>query len=63
MKITFCIDCSYILSKWLHHWCFSLADEQIPWLGAGVGIIIGVIIVISDQTIAPKPTLTVSIFR
>ncbi|XP_034230356.1 protein STIP1 homolog [Thrips palmi] len=34
------------------------ADEQIPWLGAGVGIIIGVVIVISDQTIAPKPTLT-----
>lgn len=34
------------------------ADEQIPWLGAGVGIIIGVVIVISDHTIAPKPTLS-----
>lgn len=39
---------------------FSPADSQIPWLGAGIGIIIGVIIVISDQIATKKPTLTVS---
>nr|XP_018906525.1 PREDICTED: hsp70-Hsp90 organizing protein 3-like [Bemisia tabaci] len=34
------------------------ADSQIPWLGAGIGIIIGVIIVISDQIATKKPTVT-----
>ncbi|XP_066599039.1 uncharacterized protein [Prorops nasuta] len=34
------------------------ADQQIPWLGAGVGIILGVIVVISDYVFASKPTLT-----
>lgn len=33
------------------------ADEQIPWLGAGLGIIIGVIIVIADQVLVATPTL------
>ncbi|XP_069696331.1 stress-induced-phosphoprotein 1-like [Periplaneta americana] len=33
------------------------ADDQIPWLGAGVGIIMGVIIVIADHILTHKPTL------
>jgi hypothetical protein len=36
------------------------ADDQIPWLGAGVGIIMGVIIVIADNILTHKPTLVVS---
>ncbi|XP_046400546.1 stress-induced-phosphoprotein 1-like [Ischnura elegans] len=33
------------------------ADEQIPWLGAGIGIIIGVTIVIAEHVLMQKPTL------
>ncbi|XP_043584849.1 dnaJ homolog subfamily C member 3 homolog isoform X1 [Bombus pyrosoma] len=33
------------------------ADQQIPWLGAGVGIILGVIVVIADNVFTNKPTL------
>lgn len=36
-----------------------VADQQIPWLGAGVGIILGVIVVIADYVFTNKPTLTV----
>lgn len=36
------------------------ADQQIPWLGAGVGIILGVILVIADYVFTNKPTLTVN---
>jgi hypothetical protein len=36
------------------------ADDQIPWLGAGVGIIMGVIIVAADHILTHKPTLVVS---
>lgn len=31
-----------------------------PWVGAGIGIILGVIIVISDNVLTKAPTLTVS---
>ncbi|KAK0088868.1 hypothetical protein PV325_010465 [Microctonus aethiopoides] len=34
------------------------ADQQIPWLGAGIGIIFGVIVVIADYVFTNKPTLT-----
>lgn len=34
------------------------ADQQIPWLGAGVGIIFGVIVVIADYVFTNKPTLS-----
>uniref|UniRef100_A0A1Y1LN77 Uncharacterized protein n=1 Tax=Photinus pyralis TaxID=7054 RepID=A0A1Y1LN77_PHOPY len=34
------------------------ADSQIPWVGAGVGIVLGVIIVIADYMCTNKPTLT-----
>ncbi|XP_076643686.1 uncharacterized protein LOC143353954 [Halictus rubicundus] len=34
------------------------ADQQIPWLGAGVGIILGVIVVIADYVFTNKPSLT-----
>ena len=37
------------------------ADQQIPWLGAGVGIILGVIVVIADYVLTNKPTLSVRI--
>ncbi|KAG8235355.1 hypothetical protein J437_LFUL015864 [Ladona fulva] len=33
------------------------ADEQIPWLGAGIGIIVGVTIVIGEHAFTQKPTL------
>lgn len=42
------------------NYCFT-ADQQIPWLGAGVGIILGVIVVIADYVFTNKPTLTVLI--
>ncbi|RZC38460.1 STI1-like protein [Asbolus verrucosus] len=32
------------------------ADEVIPWLGAGIGIVVGVIIVIADCIFTHKPT-------
>lgn len=35
------------------------ADDQIPWLGAGIGIILGVTIVIADQLLTTQPSLTV----
>jgi hypothetical protein len=38
------------------------ADDQIPWLGAGVGIIMGVIIVVADHILTHKPMLVVSAF-
>ena len=31
------------------------ADQQIPWLGAGVGIILGVIVVIADYVLQINP--------
>lgn len=34
------------------------ADEVIPWLGAGIGIVIGVIIVIADCIFTHKPTVS-----
>lgn len=34
------------------------ADQQIPWLGAAVGIVIGVIIVFADFMVAEKSVLT-----
>jgi len=34
------------------------ADAQIPWLGAGVGLILGVLIVIADHVVAEKPMLS-----
>ena len=40
---------------------YFIADQQIPWLGAGVGIILGVIVVIADYVFTNKPTLTVYI--
>lgn len=33
------------------------ADEQIPWLGAGIGIILGAIIVIADFAFTVSPTV------
>lgn len=35
------------------------AEKQIPWIGAGVGIIIGVVIVLADYGLASKPVLGV----
>lgn len=36
-------------------------DEKVcPWLGAGVGIIFGVIIVLADQLMTKRPTINVS---
>lgn len=37
------------------------ADDQVPWLGAGIGIVLGVVIVIGDFIFTNKPTLTVSL--
>ncbi|KAK2583443.1 hypothetical protein KPH14_009417 [Odynerus spinipes] len=34
------------------------ADQQIPWLGAGVGIVLGVLVVIADYVFTSEPTLT-----
>nr|CAI5866471.1 unnamed protein product [Callosobruchus analis] len=32
------------------------ADETVPWLGAGIGIIVGAIIVVADCVFTYKPT-------
>lgn len=37
------------------------ADKQIPWVGAGIGIIIGVLIVLADYLIVNKPVLVVNL--
>ncbi|XP_018324233.1 stress-induced-phosphoprotein 1 [Agrilus planipennis] len=34
------------------------SDAQIPWVGAGVGIVVGVMVVIADYVYTNKPTLT-----
>ena len=39
------------------------AEKQIPWLGAGIGIILGVAIVLADYLVAEKSVLTVSCFN
>ncbi|KAI9556909.1 Hsp70/Hsp90 organizing protein-like protein [Daphnia sinensis] len=39
------------------------ADRQIPWLGAGIGIIVGVIIVLADYLIVDKPVLVHPILK
>ena len=39
------------------------ADKQIPWVGAGIGIIVGVSIVLADYLIVDKPVLVVSIIN
>lgn len=38
---------------------FGTADDQIPWLGAGIGIVLGVIIVIADFLYTSKPTVNI----
>lgn len=38
----------------------TLYDKRYPWVGAGIGIIIGVIIVLLDQLATKRPTITVS---
>lgn len=35
-------------------------DEQIPWFGAGIGIIMGVLLVIGDNLLTAQPSVTVS---
>lgn len=37
---------------------FVTADQTIPWVGAGIGIIIGVSIVIADCLFTYKPTVS-----
>jgi len=39
------------------------ADKQIPWLGAGIGIIIGVAIVLADYLVADKSVLSHPILK
>lgn len=34
-------------------------ESRLPWVGAGIGIILGVFIVISDSVLTKAPTLTV----
>jgi hypothetical protein len=37
---------------------FEISDEtRLPWVGAGIGIIIGVIIVLSDQLLTKRPAV------
>lgn len=38
-----------------------LVDSRVPWVGAGVGIILGVIIVIADQLLTKSPAVKVII--
>ncbi|XP_057373918.1 uncharacterized protein LOC130694827 [Daphnia carinata] len=39
------------------------ADKQIPWVGAGIGIIVGVTIVLADYLIVDKPVLVHPILK
>lgn len=54
-----CLKQSYNYKFWCIIFLIISADQQIPWLGAGVGIILGVIVVIADYVFTNKPTLTV----
>ncbi|GLV31626.1 Stress induced phosphoprotein 1 [Carabus blaptoides fortunei] len=52
-------DIANAISRANKEWKKDLkADDQIPWLGAGIGIVLGVIIVIADFICTNKPTLT-----
>lgn len=42
---------------------FFLDESRFPWAGAGVGIIVGVIIVISDYLFTKTPSLSVRFFN
>jgi hypothetical protein len=55
--------CSYRHTNFVHVKCVVSADDQIPWLGAGVGIIMGVLIVVADHILTHKPMLVVSCFN
>lgn len=35
----------------------KMLDSRVPWVGAGIGIIVGVIIVLLDQLATKKPTI------
>lgn len=37
---------------------YFLADETTPWLGAGIGLIVGVCIMISDYIFTSNPTVS-----
>lgn len=38
----------------------KMLDSRVPWVGAGIGIVLGVIIVILDQVATKSPTVSVS---
>lgn len=38
----------------------KMLDNRVPWVGAGIGIILGVLIVILDQVATKQPTVGVS---
>lgn len=35
----------------------KMLDSRVPWVGAGIGIVVGVIIVLLDQLVTKKPTV------
>ena len=39
---------------------FTQVDQQTPWVGAGIGLIIGVLIVVGDAVLAKQSVLSVS---
>lgn len=38
----------------------TMYDKRVPWVGAGIGIVLGVIIVLLDQLVTKVPTVSVS---
>lgn len=41
----------------------TMYDKRVPWVGAGIGIVLGVIIVLLDQLVTKVPTVSVSLTR
>lgn len=41
----------------------TMYDKRVPWVGAGIGIVLGVIIVLLDQLVTKVPTVSVSVLQ
>lgn len=43
---------------------FHFAEERrVPWYGSGLGFLIGLMLVIADETVAPRPVLDNTVLK
>ena len=43
--------------------CFFPDESRIPWYGTGLGFLIGVLIVVADETLTKRPVLNYTILK